>query len=241
MSQTASLEGVFIHDGATFEATPLARGPWSPDSQHGGAPAALLMRAFEGLDGCGLAIARVTYEFVRPVPLGHLHVDVEVVRAHALRVMPAHADAPRTAEQPPPPGPEGGVENDYVSDHGPTFARDALEIRFVEGAFHRMGPATAWFRLRKPIVAGEPSSPLQRLAAAGDFGNGIAAALPWEQYVFINPDLTLYIDRLPVGDWIGLESRMIVANDGIGNAESVLYDRTGRVGAATQSLLVAPR
>ena len=263
MSQTASLDGVFIHDGATFEATPLARGPWSPDSQHGGAPAALLMRAFERLDGSGLAIARVTYEFVRPVPLGHLHVDVEVVRpgrrvqlmegairtsggtevvrAHALRVMPAHADAPRTAPQPPPPGPERGVENDYVSEHGPTFARDALEIRFIEGAFYRIGPATAWFRLRKPIVAGEQPSPLQRLAAAGDFGNGIAAALPWEQYVFINPDLTLYIDRLPVGDWIGLESRMIVANDGIGNAESVLYDRTGRVGAATQSLLVAPR
>ena len=117
-------------------------------------------------------------------------------------------------EQPPPPGPEGGVENDYVSTTAPTFARDALEIRFVEGAFYRMGPATAWFRLRKPIVAGEPSSPLQRLAAAGDFGNGIAAALPWDQYMFINPDLTLYIDRLPVGDWIGLESRMIVAAGG---------------------------
>ena len=83
------------------------------------------------------------------------------------------------------------------------FARDALEIRFVEGAFYRMGPATAWFRMRKPIVAGEQTSPLQRLAAAGDFGNGIAAALPWDEYLFINPDLTLYIDRLPVGEWIG--------------------------------------
>ena len=219
--------------------------------------------AVEGLDGSGLAIARVTYEFVRPVPLGHLHVDVEVVRpgrrvqlmegairtpggtevvrARALRVMPADASVPRTAGLPPPPGPEGGVENDYVSDHGPTFARDALEIRFVDGAFYRMGPATAWFRLRKPIVAGEVSSPLQRLAAAGDFGNGIAAALHWDRYVFINPDLTLYIDRVPVGDWIGLESKMIVATEGIGNAESVLYDRAGRVGRAIQSLLVAPR
>jgi hypothetical protein len=128
-----------------------------------------------------------------------------------------------------------------VSTHGTTFARDALEIRFVEGAFYRMGPATAWFRMRKPIVAGEQTSPLQRLAAAGDFGNGIAAALPWDEYVFINPDLTLYIDRLPVGEWIGLESRMIVAADGIGNAESVLYDRVGRVGRAAQSLLVARR
>jgi hypothetical protein len=257
------MEAVFIHDGATFEATELARGPWSPDSQHGGAPAALLMRAFEGLDGSGLAIARVTYEFVRPVPLGHLHVDVEVVRpgrrvqlmegairtpggtevvrARALRVMPADSHAPRTAEQPPPPGPEDGAENDFVATHRPTFAHDALEIRFVAGAFYRIGPATAWFRLRRPIVAGEQPSALQRLAAAGDFGNGIAAALPWEEYLFINPDLTLYVDRRPVGAWIGLESRMIVAADGIGNAESVIYDRTGRVGRATQSLLVTRR
>jgi hypothetical protein len=34
---------------------------------------------------------------------------------------------------------------------------------------------------------------------------------------------------------------MIVAADGIGNAESVLYDRVGRVGRAAQSLLVARR
>ena len=59
--------------------------------------------------------------------------------------------------------------------------------------------------------------------------------------MFINPDLTLYIERDPVGDWIGLEARMIVATSGIGNAESVIFDRTGRVGRALQSLLVARR
>jgi Thioesterase-like superfamily len=263
MSTTASTDAVFIHDGATFQATELARGPWSPDSQHGGAPAALLMRAFEGLDGSGLAIARVTYEFVRPVPLGHLHVDVEVVRpgkrvqllegairtsggtevvrARALRVTHAHARAPRTPEQAPPPGPDGAAENDFVAPRRPTFAHDALEIRFVAGAFHRRGPATAWFRLRTPLVAGEQPSQLQRLAAAGDFGNGIAATLSWDEYLFINPDLTLYIDRQPLGDWICLESNMIVAADGVGNAESVIYDQSGRVGRAIQSLLIAPR
>src|SRR5436305_3562304 len=68
--------------GERFEAGELARGPWDPNAQHGGAPAALLMRAFERLDGeAGLSIARVTYEFVRPVPLGELHVDASVARA----------------------------------------------------------------------------------------------------------------------------------------------------------------
>ena len=84
-------------------------------------------------------------------------------------------------------------------------------------------------------------SPFQRLAAAGDFGNGISATLSWDDYLFINPDLTLYIEREPVGEWICLESETRIARDGIGVAESVLYDERGRVGRATQALLVAPR
>jgi hypothetical protein len=91
------------------------------------------------------------------------------------------------------------------------------------------------------VVAGETPSPLQRLAAAGDFGNGISAMLSWNEYVFINPDLTLYIEREPVGEWICLQAQTILAAEGIGTAESVLFDRRGRVGRATQALLVAPR
>jgi hypothetical protein len=220
------------------------------------------MREFERLDGPGLALARVTYEFLRPVPLGPLEVDadvvrpgkrvqllegairapdgIEVVRARALRVQRADPDIPYTATQ-PPPGPEGGEPNRLRPPHRPMFAPDAIEIRFVEGNFHGGGPATAWFRLKVPIVAGEEPSPLERLAAAGDFGNGISAILSWDEYMFINPDLTLYVDREPAGEWIALESRTYIAREGVGTAESVLYDRDGRVGRATQALLIARR
>jgi hypothetical protein len=120
------------------------------------------------------------------------------------------------------------------------FAFDAIEIRFVEGTWGR-GPCQAWFRLRSPIVAGETPTPLQLLAAAGDFGNGISATLSWDDYLYINPDLTLYVEREPVGEWICLDSQTRIAAGGIGMAESVLYDLRGRVGRATQALLVAPR
>ena len=110
----------------------------------------------------------------------------------------------------------------------------------VAGAFGG-GPATAWFRLVSPIVDGEAPSPLQRLAAAGDFGNGISATLSWDDYLFINPDLTLYVEREPAGEWIGLDSVTRISAGGVGLAESVLYDERGRVGRATQALLVAPR
>ena len=251
-------------DEARFVASELARGPWDPNAQHGGAPAALLMRAFERLPAAdGLGVSRVTYEFLRPVPLGALTVrasvarpgrrvqlleatvetpeGVEVVRARALQVQPAVAAAPRTPEAPPPPGPDHGRDNDFRPPYRPMFSPDAIEIRFVSGTFHGGGPSTAWFRLRTPVVDGEEPSPLQRLAVAADFGNGISATLSWDEYVFINPDLTLYVEREPVGEWIGLEAQTTIAEGGIATAESILYDERGRIGRAIQALLIAHR
>jgi len=211
----------------------------------------------------GLRIARVTYELLRPVPIGPLAVEVEVarpgrrvqlleatvrsgdgvevVRARALQVQAALVGSPTPDEESSPPGPQQGRENDLQPHFHPMFSPDAIEIRFIEGTFHGPGPAAAWFRLRVPVVAGEAPSPLQRLAAAGDFGNGISSTLPWDQYLFINPDLTLYVEREPQGEWIGLRSRTLLPPDGIGVSESVIYDERGRVGRAMQALLVAPR
>jgi hypothetical protein len=249
-----------------FTATEMARGPWDAEAEHGGAPAALLMRAFEELPAPEpLMIARVTYEFMRPVPLGPLDLRAEVVRpgrrvqlleasvfspdgtevlrARALQVARADDDAGAQFDPPPEAGPEQGRLDAPRLPLGamPFFGSDAIEIRFVAGAFNELGPATAWFRLKVPLVDEQEPSALQRLAAAADFGNGIAASLPWDQWIFINPDLTLYVERVPVGEWICLDSRTIISGGGVGLAESVLYDQRGRVGRALQSLVVARR
>jgi Acyl-CoA thioesterase C-terminal domain len=76
------------------------------------------------------------------------------------------------------------------------------------------------------------------VAAAGDFGNGIATELSWEEHVFINPDLTLYIEREPRGEWVALQSQMRVSPGSVAMAESVLWDQEGRIGRATQALVV---
>jgi hypothetical protein len=254
---------LFIPSGqpGRFTATELARGPWDPQAQHGGAPAALLIRELERLPTPDrLILARVTFELLRPVPLGDLAVrsevvrpgrrvqvleaslwagEVEVMRARALQV--AGAEAPASEPSEPPAGPDHGVPNDLEPHFRPMFAPDAVEVRFVSGQFSARGPATAWFRLRVPVVHGERASPLQRVAAAGDFGNGISAPVSWDDYVFINPDLTLYLERSPRGEWIALQSQTTIRAGGIGISESVLYDVDGRIGRATQALLVAPR
>jgi hypothetical protein len=255
---------VFLPRDGRFVATELARGPWDAAAQHGGAPAALLMRAFERLPASdGLIVSRVTYEFLRPVPIGELSVEaqvvrpgrrvqllegsmtgadgVELVRARALQVKRTDPAVPRTASVAPPAGPENGYQTDFQPPFRPMFAPDAIDIRLVAGGFHDVGAATGWFRLLVPLVAGEVPSPLQRLAAAGDFANGISAALPWDSYAFINPDLTLYIEREPVGEWICLDAQTILAQAGIGTAESVLFDERGRVGRAIQALVVGAR
>ena len=63
-------DAVFHLDGEHHVPTELARGPWDPDAQHGGAAAAILGRAIERFEPeLGLAVTRITFELLRPVPL----------------------------------------------------------------------------------------------------------------------------------------------------------------------------
>ena len=271
-------QSIFIPDGPRFAATELARGPWNPEAQHGGAPAALLVRAFERLAGAdGLLFARVSYEFLRPVPLAAIEVRVEIVRsgrrsallegsivdgegrelvrARALRVRAAEsalgaesagfsAPGDSLANSGATPGAEtpSADASDSAEAFGwarrPMFATDAMEIRFTHGHFVERGPAGAWFRLRVPLVADESTSALQRLAATADFGNGISSIVTWEDHLFINPDLTLYIEREPQAEWIHLDAETRIAPDGIGIATGALSDEQGPVGRATQALVI---
>jgi hypothetical protein len=258
-----SVDAVFVQDGDVYEATELGLGPWYPGALHGGAPAALLMHEIAAHPAHeGLRVARITYEFVRPVPQHGLKVSVEVIRpgrrvtlldaalqdadgvevtrARALLVRPSEVGA-GPAEPPPFPGPEAGTRNDWEERQPRMFATAAMEIRFVRGRFLEPGDATAWFRLRHPLIDGRAIDPLERVAAASDFGNGIAAVLDWDRYLFINPDLTVYIERPPVDEWVALESCTRIEAGSVGVAESVLWDRRGRIGHATQSLVVGPR
>jgi hypothetical protein len=254
---------IFVPDGSQLAPTELARGPWDPAAQHGGAPAALMARALEGEVG-GLTLARMTFEFLRPVPLEPLTVSARVVRpgrrarwieatveAGGEQVCRALGVALRREEDSTPevagadgalPGPDGvpntGSPPNSVS---PQFGGDGMEVRFVRGSLPETGPGAAWFRLRVPLVAGEQPSPAQRAAAAADFGNGISSAVDWDTYVFINPDLTVHLVREPRGEWVGLDSQTVVGSNGAGLSESVLHDGDGPIGRAIQALVVAPR
>jgi hypothetical protein len=241
------------------------RGPWDPAHQHGGAPAALLAGLIERAEpGSHMRVARITLEIVRPVPLTELRSEVEiarggkrvqlvaarlfagedlVVRALALRLRrDASSAAPATAPAPPPapPGEGRGLRLEHVHPDQEMFGHEGVDLRYARGDWGS-GAAFVWIALRMPVIGDEEPSPLQRALAAADFGNGVSAILDWETWAFVNPDLTVYLERDPVGPWIGLDAETRVGDDGTAVAESVLYDERGRVGRAVQALLVQPR
>jgi len=254
---------VFELDGDVARPTALARGPWSPHAMHGGAPAALLARTVERHDpGPATFVARMTIDLLRPVPLAPLTVvartsrpgkrvqwveaalmadGVEVVRASALRLRTADdLDLPLPAPpgpQLPLPGASKPFEIQFAPDK-PVGFWAAMDVRQAAGSWTEPGPGAVWFRLRVPIVAGEMPTPLQRVAAAADFGNGVSAALPRGEYLFINPDLSIHLHRCPAGEWIGLDATTAAEPVGVGLARSTLHDEQGPIGTALQALLV---
>jgi hypothetical protein len=71
----------FVPQGDVFAPTELTRGPWDPDSQHAGPPAALIAREIERLEGGGgRLVGRIAFEIMRAVPIAPLRVEARVVR-----------------------------------------------------------------------------------------------------------------------------------------------------------------
>jgi hypothetical protein len=251
--------------------TEHARGPWDPQALHGGAPAALMTSAFERLQpGAELSIARLGFEFLRPIPLAPLRLSTRVVRpgrrvqelagelhtaahdggpggelvcrASALRVQQIAAAVPAPDADRELPAPAQGKPVRFALDGAsePSFAASAMEMRWLDDP-QALGPARVWMRLRYPLLEREPLTPLARLAGTADFGNGVSAALPFDRFLFINADLTVHLQRQPRGEWIGLDARTLLHPGGTGLAESVLHDEHGPVGRAFQTLVVQPR
>ena len=251
-----------------FTSTVLTRGPWDGASQHAGPPAALVGREIERCDGIGehvadRHVARVTFEILRPVPIAELRVEAEVVRpgrrvdmveatlsddsgeplvrARAWRMLSREVELPAGVADPedPPEPPESALE---AAEFFPTGYEvgyhTAMEYRFVTGSFVEVGPATTWMRMRVPLLAGEEPTPLQRVLAAADSGNGISSALDYRSYVFINVDLTVHLHRPPDGEWVCLDSVTLPEPSGVGMTDTALFDERGPIGRAVQSLLV---
>ncbi|MCW2498951.1 MAG: hypothetical protein JWN87_627 [Frankiales bacterium] len=244
-----------------FTSTVHTTGPWDAGFQHGGPPSALLGRA---LERCAprddMMVARVTVELLGAVPVAELAVEARLVRpgrsvelleatlacdgrliarASAWRVKRTAGVAVPSRARPAPPLPEvadTGEIPGWVSGY-----LQAMEWRWVQGHLLERGPAVAWARMREDLVEGEPPSPLQRVLALADSGNGASSELDLRSWHFINPELTVHLHREPVGEWVCLDASTTISAGGVGLATSVLSDLDGPIGVGAQTLLVQPR
>ena len=89
-------------------------------------------------------------------------------------------------------------------------------------------------------MAGEQPSPLQRVLAVADSGNGLSGELG-PGWLFINCELTVHLHREAVGQWVCVDAATTISPGGAGLATTVLSDVGGAIGVGAQSLLVAPR
>ncbi len=246
----------------TLEPLSTTAGPWSPDAQHGGPPAALLARAVERLpEAADRVVGRFTMELWGPVPLAPLAVRArvrrpgrsvclaaaELVDVRRDRVVataqawlfPASQDGPVPSAQPPAHGPGDGVGRARPSSwHGGYL--DAVEWSWIEGGVDVPGPGTVWMR-PPDLVAGEPITPVQRLLACVDSASGASAVLDVREWAFLNTDLTVHLLRPPVGEWVCLDAETTLGPGSVGIATADVYDTEGLVARSRQALLVTRR
>jgi hypothetical protein len=260
-------EAFYERDGERYLATELTRGPWDPGSQHAGPPSALIARQIELLeDAAEFQVGRLTFEILRPIPIGPVGVEARIVRpgrrvqmveatlsgegggeplmvARGWRIRTSRLELPEdiVALSAPVESPEQGSSTDFFPTGQKVGYHTAMEWRAVSGAFLEPGPAKVWMRQRCPLVEVEEPSPLQRTLVIADVGNGISAVLDWRRYLFINVDLSVHLERMPEGEWVCVDAVTRPQPNGVGSAESELSDRRGRIGRGVQTLLFAER
>jgi hypothetical protein len=238
----------FVSSANGLTPAPEARSPWSADMLHGRLLAGLAARAVEG-DGHDPAfrLARLTVDMFRVPPMSALRVvtnvvrdgrrirvvevsirsaDVEIARATALLLRGGShpSGVPWRAPEWNVPLPETLPSPADGSDDG------GWDIRLLSpGGFWTAERKQLWARDRRQLVEGEELSPVVRAALAADLPNPLANS-SIEGLQFINADLTLFLGRVPISEWIGLEVSGHVGHDGVAVGSCTLYDTAGSIG-----------
>jgi hypothetical protein len=254
----------YLSDGEhRFLSQPGTAGPWGPESQHGGPPAALLVRAVEQLPReQPWVVGRFTMELLGPIPVGPLRVDASVVRpgrsvemceatlydvargrscARATVWMFPRTDSGLTvSSEPPSHRPSDGAAKPRPESWSGGYL-DAIDWRWVSGSITDPGPGVVWMRPTLDLVDGETMTPLQRLMCCVDSASGVSAELDPTEWGFLNTELTVHVLRPPVGEWVCLDGATTLGAGSVGMAVSDVYDERGLVARSAQALLVARR
>lgn len=248
-------------DNIWFKPTSHTRGPWHEEHCHAGPPTALLARAIEHLNPAQ-KLVRITVILQRPIPYSGFRITSEITRqgrivTTAAATLVDESDkvcatatalqmTQQTGQSTVSPSVDYGKHSDATIGQfpikknlhdKPSFINDGVAVKYPDGQNPEPGPTIAWMKT-VALLANETPSPFQRICPLADCGNAFSRnAEPWE-INFMNPDLTILLHRDPVGEWLGTNAVGYWEESGIGLADAQLFDDTGAVGRAMQTLLL---
>jgi acyl-CoA thioesterase len=236
--------------------TTMAVGPWSDEMLHGRLFSGLGARAAErDAEGSGLRLARVTTELFRAAPIEPVTVRLERVRngrrirlarvefdVEGKTVALVHALLMATGQ--PSPGtfwttPDWNVPDPEEVERFRLPVHDPWDLRYLPRA--EGGRRRAWLRDVRPLVEGEETSPIARLASVADFASPLSSFTEQDDVEYINTDITLHVVREPVDAWVGFDVSGRIAVDGVALGRADLFDRKGPVGFSTTSSMAQQR
>lgn len=255
-----SNEPFFRKDGDRFVPTRAGVGPWTADSLHGrliiGLLGAEIERRFRTPE---YMPARLTVDMYRLPDLSPVEVVTRVVKdGYRIKVVDAEfisggqsagratCQLLRRTENPPGnvwrPAPWGAPKPAEIPE--PADKRSGMggmwTVRPIAGEFGSLGVRRLWMAEVRELVEGEPFTPFARVATAADFASPFANAGD-QGLGYINSDVTLYLHREPVTEWVGFEVFNHGATDGVAIGECLLHDEDGPIGSASCTALAQKR
>jgi len=241
-----------------YAPTEFTESPWDSAMQHGGPPAALLGHLLR-LDG--LRLARITVDFLGPIPRREFRVEVSPLKPGRLTALnearmvidgrvAVTARAWHIAPGPPPPATTEPVTPVPMPETASHFGDDfgagwgygrAIEWRCTVGSLDGLGETHVWTRVRMPLIEGVELTGQDRALIVADSANGLSAVLPMDKWLSIPPTMTTTLMRPADGEWVHLAAATQLTGDGLGLSSGTLYDQTGKIGEVVQPLVVRAR
>lgn len=254
MTRPVTDEPFFTVDGDGYRPNDISSSPWNLTALHGRVIVGLLGFETERQQGAaGWLPARFTVDMFSAPQFGHTTVITRVVRESGrIKVVdaellvdgkvgarascqflrpteapPRPAWSPPAWNEPPPGRPEpGDIETGYRM----------WNMRNAVGRVGAAGEKRVWSSEARPLASGVALTPFARVALAADYTSPLANAAA-HGLDYINTDVTTYLHRLPVGEWIGLEMTDHRADDGIAVGQCRMYDAIGPIGSVTCAAL----
>ena len=245
-------EPFFNFDGQHYKATQACRGPWDPKSLHGAVIVALL--AFE-IEQQYLTEdylpARLTVDMHRLPDFSPIQVKTHLVRdGYRIKVVDAEffssdismaratCQLLRKTENSPskvwsPPNWTVPLPDDItIPPDVPKYSGGSRRHVPISGSMGSYGQKQIWMSEQRNLVNEDDLTPWLHVALLADFANPFANSGDGS-LGYINSDVTLYLHRLPVGEWLGMEVVNHQATDGVAIAECCVYDLEGAIGTSS--------